>query len=185
MFASRALGEAIVGLGVMSALFVLPAIATAHGPSPLKAVEKVSIAAPADKVWATIGNFQDMSWHPSIAKTDGAGGNEPGKGRRSLTLKQGGMIEETLSKYSEADMVYGYHMEKVDTKILPVSGYSSQIIVTPTSPGQSEVEWRGAFYRASGNESQPAPTDIETIKAVSDIYRAGLDALKVRFEKMN
>lgn len=43
---------------------VWPLAASAHGPSRQKVTESVEINAPADKVWAVIGNFQDMGWHP-------------------------------------------------------------------------------------------------------------------------
>ena len=44
----------------------------------------MEINAPADKVWAVIGNFQDMSWLPPVEKTEGTGGNEPDKATRVL-----------------------------------------------------------------------------------------------------
>lgn len=51
----------------------LTGAAWAHGPSRQKVVESVEINAPADKVWAVIGNFQDASWIPAVAKTEGKG----------------------------------------------------------------------------------------------------------------
>ena len=54
----------------------------------------IEINAPADKVWAVIGNFQDASWIPAVAKTEGKGGNDVGA-TRTLTLQSGGTIEET------------------------------------------------------------------------------------------
>ena len=48
----------------------------AHGPSRQKVTETIEIAAPAEKVWAVIGNFQDLSWLPAVAKTEGTGDNE-------------------------------------------------------------------------------------------------------------
>ena len=52
-------------------LALFPTPASAHGPSRQKVTETVEINAPADKVWAVIGNFQDMSWHPAVAKLGG------------------------------------------------------------------------------------------------------------------
>ena len=54
----------------------LPALALAHGPSRQKVTESIEINAPVDKVWAVVGNFQDMSWLPIVAKTEGTGGND-------------------------------------------------------------------------------------------------------------
>ena len=61
--------------------------AWAHGPSRQKVELTVDIAAPADKVWARVANFHDMSWLPVVARTEGQGGNEVGA-KRVLTLKE-------------------------------------------------------------------------------------------------
>ena len=52
--------------------------AWAHGPSRQKVEMTVDIAATAAKVWARVANFQDMSWLPVVARTEGQGGNEVG-----------------------------------------------------------------------------------------------------------
>ena len=76
-------------------------VALAHGPSRQKVTESIEINAPADKVWAAVGNFQDMSWLPIVAKTEGTGGNDV-NATRKLTLKNGGIVEEQLDKYDAA-----------------------------------------------------------------------------------
>ena len=81
---------------------LLPMAAEAHGPSRQKVVSKIEINAPVDKVWAAVGNFQDMSWHPAVAKTEGTGGNDVGATRK-LTLQSGGVINEKLTKYDAED----------------------------------------------------------------------------------
>ena len=73
----------LLAVALVSAGAVAPV--SAHGPSRQKVVEKVEIGTTADKVWATIGNFQDMSWHPAVEKTEGTGGNDVGATRK-LTL---------------------------------------------------------------------------------------------------
>ncbi|MDD1638144.1 MAG: SRPBCC family protein, partial [Methylococcaceae bacterium] len=50
------------------------AVASAHGPVRQKAEEQITINAPAEKVWALIKNFGDMSWHPDIFNTTSDGG---------------------------------------------------------------------------------------------------------------
>jgi hypothetical protein len=49
----------------------------------------IQIGAPPAKVWATIADFHDMRWFPGVAKTTGAGGNEPNVAKRQLTLDGG------------------------------------------------------------------------------------------------
>ena len=74
-----------------------------------RSTETVEINAPADKVWAIIGNFQDMSWHPAVAKLEGSGGNDA-NATRTLTLKSGGTIEEKLLQNDAAKKTYKYEI---------------------------------------------------------------------------
>ena len=64
-----------LALGLV-ALALFPVAVFAHGPTRQKVTETVEINAPPDKVWEVIGNFQDMSWHPAVAKLEGKGGND-------------------------------------------------------------------------------------------------------------
>ena len=71
---------------VMAALAVVGA-AWAHGPTRQKVRESIEINAPPAKVWAVIGNFQDMSWLQPVSKTEGTKGNEI---EATLALDAGG-----------------------------------------------------------------------------------------------
>jgi molybdenum-dependent DNA-binding transcriptional regulator ModE len=167
---------------IAAALLAVPTLAMAHGPSRQKITESVEINAPANKVWAKIGNFQDMSWHPAVERTEGQGGNEKGATRK-LTLKGGGVIEEVLEKHDDEKMSYHYRITNVDVKVLPVTNYASWLTVEPEEGGKSKVEWKGAFYRGYPNNDPPANlSDEAAIKAVTGVYRAGLDALKKSME---
>ena len=167
-----------------ASLLLVPVAAQAHGPSRQKVTEKIEINASPEKVWAVIGNFGDMGWLPIVDKTDATDGNIPGKALRQLTLKGGGLVEESLSKYSEADHSYAYRIEKVDVKVLPVTNYSSQISVTGMAGGKSIVEWRGAFYRGDPlGDPPPELNDDAALAAVSGLYKLGLEALKKKLEQ--
>lgn len=162
-------------------LALLPAVASAHGPSRQKVTETVEINAPADKVWEVIGDFQDMGWHPAVAKTEGEGGNEA-KATRVLTLGSGGVINETLLKYDPEKKMYKYEISDVDVKVLPVNNYSSMLSVTGEGD-KSTVTWKGAFYRGfMNNDPPPELNDEAAKKAVTDVYRSGLDGLKKKIE---
>jgi len=65
-----------------------------------KAEEKVTINAPAAKVWDIIKNYGDMSWHPGIMSTTVKGDNTKGA-VRVLTLKDGGTITEELKSMTK------------------------------------------------------------------------------------
>jgi hypothetical protein len=169
-----------VALGLAS-LALVSTFALAHGPSRQKVTETVEINAPADKVWAEIGNFQDMSWHPAVAKLTGSGGNDA-NATRVLTLTSGGTIDEKLLSNDPAKMIYKYEITKVDPKVLPVNNYSSNLSVKGEG-GKSTVEWKGAFYRGfMNNDPPPELSDEAAVKAVKGVYRAGLDALKKKLE---
>ncbi|MBC7142000.1 MAG: SRPBCC family protein [Rhodobacteraceae bacterium] len=162
---------------------LLPGLALAHGPSRQKLTLSVDVAAAPADVWAVIGNFQDMSWHPAVFSSTGEGGNEI-DATRVLTLGQEGgpTISEVLYKYDAAKMSYSYRITDVKVEVLPVTNYSSHLTVTPTATGGSHVEWRGAFYRGYPNNDPPAELNDEAaIAAVTGIYQAGLDALAARF----
>lgn len=169
-------------LALVTALLALaPATVWAHGPTRQKVVSKIEINAPVDKVWAVIGNFQDMGWHPAFVKTEGTGGNNAGATRK-LTLADGGTIEEKLIKHSNEDRAMAYEITNVDVKVVPVTNYSSQISVSGTAE-KSVVEWKGAFYRGYvNNDPPPELSDEAAVKAITGVYQAGLAALKTRIE---
>jgi hypothetical protein len=175
--------EKFLAIAIALLALALPQPGSAHGPSRQKVTESIEIDAPPAKVWAVIGNFHDMSWLPGVAKTTGEGGNEPDTATRQLTLDNGATIDESLYKYDADAMSYSYRIDKVDVKVLPVTNYSATLIVLPAEGGKSKVEWRGAFYRGyPNNDPPPELNDEAAMKAVSKIYRAGLEALKKKVE---
>lgn len=156
-------------------------VAMAHGPTRQKVTAKITINAPADKVWAIVSSFQDMSWHPAVAKTEGTGGNAAGA-KRTLTLQSGGKIEEELTKYSAEKRSLSYEIKAVDVKVLPVNNYSSTLSVSDEG-GKAVVEWRGAFYRGfMNNDPPPELSDEAAVKAVEGVYNTGLIAIKKKAE---
>jgi carbon monoxide dehydrogenase subunit G len=167
---------------VLASLMCVPAVAFAHGASRLKDTESVEINAPPAKVWKVMGNFHDMSWLPGVVSTTGTGDNTPGVAKRVITLKGGATVEESLYKYDAADMSYSYAIDKVDLKVLPVTNYSSTLVVLPDGD-KSKVEWRGAFFRGDPNFNPPPDlSDDAAMKGVSGLYKAGLAGLKKKVE---
>jgi hypothetical protein len=159
----------------------MPLAASAHGPTRQKVVETVEINAPADKVWAVIGNFQDMSWHPAFSKTEGKGGNDVGA-TRILTVESGGKIFEKLTKYNAEGKTLGYEITEVDVKVVPVTNYSATMTVTAAGD-KSTVEWKAAFYRGYvNNDPPPELSDEAAVKAITDVFQSGLAALEKKLE---
>ena len=150
----------------------------AHGPSRQKVVIEEHIAAPPNKVWERVKNFDDMSWHPAVANTEGQGGNSIGA-TRTLTLGNGGKIFETLEKYDDSKRSFFYRIKSVDVKVLPVTNYSSWFSVKDGKDGGSIVTWKGAFYRGyPNNDPPPELNDRAAVDAVTGVYTSGLANLK-------
>ena len=168
-------GLAVLGAGLTAAW--------AHGPTRQKVRESIEINAPPAKVWAVIGNFQDMSWLAPVSKTEGVKGNEIEATRR-LTLGPGATVDEELYKYDAQKMTYSYRITAVDVKVLPVTNYSSTLTVSPAADGKGSVlEWAGAFYRGYPlNDPPPELNDEAAVKAVGGLYHIGLEALKKKSE---
>ena len=112
MLKRLALAVALLGLA--------PAMAVAHGPSHQKVTETIEINAPADKVWAVVGNFQDMGWHPAFTKTEGTGGNDPASTTRKLTLVSGATIYEKLIKYNAEGRTHSYEIDNINWRVVPL-----------------------------------------------------------------
>ncbi|MEO9652548.1 MAG: SRPBCC family protein [Roseobacter sp.] len=162
---------------------LLPGLALAHGPTRQKVTLTADVAATPSEVWARIGNFQDMSWHPAVHSSSGENANDI-DATRVLTLgaTDGPTISEILYKYSAEKMSYSYRITDVLVDVLPVTNYSSHLTVKARDGGGSLIEWRGAFYRGYPNNDPPEDLNDEAaIAAVSAVYQAGLDALTAAF----
>lgn len=177
---THASGRRALSVLLASILLAASAPSQAHGPTRQKVSEKVTIEAPADAVWARIKNFNALKdWHPAVAESAADKGNAEGS-VRTLKLKDGGMLIETLEGYDDAKMKYNYRAK--DGGALPVTNYTSVLSVVADG-GKSVVEWRGAFYRGFPNNNPPPELNDEAaLKAVTDVYRGGLAHLKKMME---
>lgn len=151
--------------------------AGAHGPTRQKVVESVLIDAPPARVWAVIRDFSALKdWHPAIAESPADQGNTPGS-VRTLKLRNGATLAETLDAWDDAKMRYTYRV-KDGLPALPVSNYASTISVSDQG-GRALVEWRGGFYRGHpNNDPPPELNDEAAVAAVTGVYRSGLEQLK-------
>ena len=52
---------------IAGAALLVPGMALAHGPTRQKTTLTTEVAAEPAAVWEVIGNFQDMSWHPTAS----------------------------------------------------------------------------------------------------------------------
>ena len=122
-------------LAILAAL-LLPLTAAAHGPSPQKSVETVTIKAPAAKVWALVSDFGAWEkWHPAVKSTKTE--EKDGSTFRTLTLQDGGTIVERLKEKNDADMQLKYEIVE---GVVPVSNYNSKITVKDAGNGETTVD---------------------------------------------
>jgi len=168
---------------ILISLIIASAETLAHGPTRQKVVEKIIIQAPIEKVWHAVRDFQNMSWHPAVASSTGEGGSAVGA-TRTLTLKKGGSITENLEKYLPSEYKYFYRIVEVSTAVLPINNYSAWFMLKQTAEGNTEVIWKGAFYRGYMNNNPPADlNDKAAIAAVRGLYISGLNQLKKLLEE--
>ena len=170
----------LVNLTVLTSVAVLSACATMHKDSAahLAVVEKITINAPAAKVWAKVADYGDLgAFHPAVAKTEIKSGTNNLKGAvRLLTLGDGGTVNETLTSYDAAGMSYSYI---INESVLPVSHYSAKIDVNAISANVTEVVWNADFARKDSSAT-PAKgqDDAAATGTIHAVFKGGLDNLK-------
>jgi mxaD protein len=159
----------VAGLGVS-------VMANAAIDETIRVKESIEINAPAAKVWAKVGNYGDMSWHPAIAKTEVVEGKAEEVGaKRVLTLQDGGKINETLTSYDAAGMTMKY---EITESVLPVREYGATIKVEAAGD-KSIVTWRTMFKRKDpANPGAAGQDDAAAKSAVEGILKSGLANLK-------
>lgn len=163
------------------ALFV-PFFASAAIDETIRVKETIEINAPAEAVWAKVGNFGDMSWHPAVTKTAITSGNNNEAGAtRVLVLPDGGKINEVLTSRDDGSMTMKYDITE---SVLPLREYSATILVQPAGEGKSTVTWRSMFKRKDpANPPQAGQDDQAAKEAILNIFKTGLENLKKISEK--
>lgn len=154
----------------------------AHGPTPQKIEQTIVIKASPAAVWSVVKNFNGIAaWHSGVASCTGAGGVDAGA-TRTIQLKSGGEIADSLDDYNDQDMSYGYRLAKENIEAFPVSFYSATLSVKPDGNG-AIVEWIGRFYRAdTGNFPPETLNDAAATTAMETFFRQGLESLKAKLE---
>jgi mxaD protein len=168
--------KSIVALALISSVF-------AAGTSGAAALElhvkkSITIDAPADKVWAAVKSFDALNtWHPAV-DTDQivSGTNDTVGAVRLLTLKGGGTIKEKLLAFDDTGHRFRYAIVE---GVLPVSHYTSNVVVTALGNDKTLVTWSGKFKRKNvGDDPADTENDKAATDAISGVYQSGLDNLK-------
>ena len=134
------------------------------------------IAAPADRVWAAIRDFNGLpGWHPAIAESR-IEGNAPADQVgcvRAFRLKDGGFIRERLLALSDFDLSCTYSILESP---MGVENYVATLKLTPiTDGGGTFAEWSAEF-------DCPPEREGELVSTIgTGVFQGGFDALKLRF----
>ena len=135
--------------------------------------QSITINVPADKVWASIRNFHDMSWAPNVVEklevVGDKGGDEPGAGR---VLNDA--FHETLLKVDADSKTFRYSIDDGPSPVSSsdVDNYIGQVQVKAEGDG-SRVEWKSKWER----------NDEATYDFCHPLYVALLEDMKKSLEK--
>lgn len=156
--------------------------AFAHGPTPHKTEETITIARPPAEVWKAVADFDALAtWNPAVKSSAASTGNAPGS-ERTVVLASGGTLVDSLDTYDAAAMTYAYRLYQENVEAFPVSYYTAELSVKPADGG-SEVLWSARYYRGDTHNDPPENLNDEAArKAIHDLFRAGLDHLKQTLE---
>ena len=160
-------------------LVLLSSSVFAHGPTPQRVDEHITIDAEVATVWQKVNAFDQLDkWHPAVESI-----TMQDETTRIVTLKSGGEITESLDE-SDADRHYiGYRLLTENIEAIPVSFYTIGIEVEAADTG-SKVSWSGRFYRAdTGNFPPENLNDEAAVKAMTEYAKTGLEGLKASLEK--
>jgi hypothetical protein len=174
MKTSHTLAALVLCLGAQAATAPAAAGLRAKGIGP-----GIKIEAPAEKIWARIGNFQDMSWHPGVSKTEGTGGEELGA-TRILHLRSGGTVEQKL--LLKEPLSYLAVSKRVDAKAFPVREFSLDVRVLKESDSKSEARLGGTITHMVADDGSDAVAVEALDQTVRDFLNAGLQSLKREIE---
>ncbi len=120
----------LLGISVLASGYALAAA------PPLRVVKTIHIDASAGKVWKLVQDFNGLNtWHPAVAADEILEGTNNTVGAvRLLTLKGGGTIREKLLAFNPTARAYKYAILE---GVLPVSSYTSTMVVSSTGKGKS------------------------------------------------
>lgn len=170
---------------ILSAALIAATLpAHAHGPTPQKTKESITLNAPVAKVWAVIKGFGAIAdWHPDLKKSEGDGNNQSG-GKRTLTFQNGETLVEELDYYNDAEHEYSYRLKTENTKAFPTSSHTVEIkVVHGDAADTSVVTLKSRFYRGdTGNTPPDNLNDEAAVKAMTQFFKNGLNGLKSKVE---
>lgn len=131
---------------------------------------KTVIAAPAESVWKTISDFNNLGAFVAAVADSRLEGSGVGC-RRILTLQDGAELIEKLESLDPAARTLEY---SIVSGPLPVDNYRSTMEVKESGPESCEFCWSSSFVPKGVGEAEARET-------IEGIYNMGFDGLKQLF----
>ena len=167
-----------------AALFAATSMSALADAQDLTIFHTIAIDAPADQVWAMVGDFGGIQrWAPGTESSRLIlhDRNETGAIRLLRRRGDGTQVTEKLLEYDPYNrrMAYTY----VDG-VVRAADYYSEVMVKDAGNGRSIVEWRGRFKRLAYWTDQPpaGQDDKAALDFLNGAYKSGLDNLKKMME---
>jgi Polyketide cyclase / dehydrase and lipid transport len=136
------------------------------------------IDAPADRVWATVRDFNALpNWHPAIRESRIEGNHPSDKVGcvRNFNLKDGGNIRERLLALSDYDFSCTYSILESP---MGVSNYVATLKLAPITDGnRTFAEWSAEF------DCEPDRMSALAQLVGQGVFQGGFDALKRLFSR--
>ena len=134
------------------------------------------IAAPADKVWERVRDFNSLPvWHPRIrdSRIEESLPSDKIGCIRNFNLQSGDNLREQLLGLSDYDKFYTYSILESP---MPLSDYIATLRLTPVTDGdRTFIEWSAEFQCA-------ADAEADLVNGIAgDVFQGGFDALKRHF----
>ena len=167
-------------------MLLIPAMALAHGPTPLKFDISVDVNGSPDEVWAAVNNLCALKdWNESV--TDCKSSGEGLGATRHFTLDNGEVLNEEVTKV-QADRKRLLTTLKVEKgrviKDIPIMSMGSFLSVADNGSGGSTVQIRGTAYSSyEGKSAPPDRSDAFCKAAVETLHTKTLNGLKAAFDK--
>lgn len=166
-------------LFVYALIFSLSVLA--HGPTPQKVQESITVNVSPEKAWELVKDFGSISkWHPAAKETKiEKRGDDT---YRVITLESGDKLEEKFRSIDEKFKKIKWEITKGN---VPFTDFNSYMIVSKgASANESVIQWTARFYRVYKlNPPIPEGQDDATAKeAVQGFVDVGLKGLKKALE---
>jgi len=158
------------------ALAAVSMTAFAHGPTPQKLDERLTIKADPATVWAVVKDYsKHNAWQPAVKsiKVEKKGADT----FRTVSLENGGKVIDRIKSIDDKGMKIKFEFVEGG----PVTNYNPYISVKAgKNAGESEVRYFHRFYRFFPN-NPPIPEgqdDASAVKFIKDTYGGSLETLK-------